>query len=255
MGDVMLIDTHCHLVNEDYDIENVVKRANDAGVKYLIVSGSDKEDNRLNMKLLSAYNNIFLSVGYHPSEALSVTEEDYSFLEECLKNEKVVAIGEIGLDYYYGKEDIKAQKELFRRQLDLAVKYNKPVVIHTRDAFLDTYNILKEYNLSGVIHCFSGSLEVAKDYINLGYYLGIGGVVTFKNSKLKDVIKEIGLDKIVFETDSPYLSPLRGEKNEPANVKLICEFVSNLLNISFEETANTVTNNSIKLFNLNIDTK
>ncbi len=249
----MLIDTHCHLVNEDYDIENVVKRANDAGVKYLIVSGSDKEDNRLNMTLLNDYNNIFLSVGYHPSEALSVTEEDYIFLEECLKNEKVVAIGEIGLDYYYGKEDIKAQKELFRRQLDLAVKYNKPVVIHTRDAFLDTYNILKEYNLSGVIHCFSGSLEVAKDYINLGYYLGIGGVVTFKNSKLKDVIKEIGLDKIVFETDSPYLSPLRGKKNEPANVKLVCEFVSDLLNISFNETANTVSDNSMKLFNLNID--
>ena len=249
----MLIDTHCHLVNEDYDIENVVKRANDAGVKYLIVSGSDKEDNRLNMALLNDYNNIFLSVGYHPSEALSVTEEDYNFLEECLKNEKVVAIGEIGLDYYYGKEDIKEQKELFRRQLDLAVKYNKPVVIHTRDAFLDTYNILKEYNLSGVIHCFSGSLEVAKDYINLGYYLGIGGVVTFKNSKLKDVIKEIGLDKIVFETDSPYLSPLRGEKNEPANVKLICEFVSDLLNISFDETANVTSKNSVDLFNLDIN--
>ena len=249
----MLIDTHCHLVNEGYDIEKVIRRASDTGVKYLIVSGSNKEDNKLNMELLNDYDNIFLSVGYHPSEALSITEEDYNFLEECLKNEKVVAIGEIGLDYHYGKEDMKEQKELFRRQLDLAVKYNKPVVIHTRDAVLDTYNILKEYKLSGVIHCFSGSLEVAKDYINLGYYLGIGGVVTFKNSKLKDVIKEIGLDKIVFETDSPYLSPLRGEKNEPANVKLICEFVSDLLNISFDETANTVSDNSMKLFNLNID--
>ena len=251
----MLIDTHCHLVNEGYIIEKVIKRASDTGVKYLIVSGSNKEDNKLNMELLNDYDNIFLSVGYHPSEALSITEEDYNFLEECLKNEKVVAIGEIGLDYHYGKEDMKEQKELFRRQLDLAVKYNKPVVIHTRDAVLDTYNILKEYKLSGVIHCFSGSLEVAKDYINLGYYLGIGGVVTFKNSKLKDVIKEIGLDKIVFETDSPYLSPLRGEKNEPANVKLVCEFISDLLNISFEETATIVSNNSIRLFNLNIDTK
>ncbi len=132
-------------------------------------------------------------------------------------------------------------------------KYYKPVVIHTRDAVLDTYNILKEYKLSGVIHCFSGSLEVAKDYINLGYYLGIGGVVTFKNSKLKDVVKEIGLDKIVFETDSPYLSPLRGEKNEPSNVKLVCEFVSELLNISFDKTATIVSSNSIELFNLEID--
>ena len=119
---------------------------------------------------------------------------------------------EIGLDYYYGKDNKEAQKELFVRQLDLAVKYDMPVVIHTRDAFLDTYNILKEYNLKGVIHCFSDSLETALSYINLGYYLGIGGVVAFKNSNLKDVVKEVGVSKIVLETDSPYLSPFRGKK-------------------------------------------
>ena len=147
---------------------------------------------------------------------------------------------------------MEEQKELFRRQLDLAKKYNKPVVIHTRDAFLDTYNILREYNLSGVIHCFSGSLEVAKQYLDLGYYLGIGGVVTFKNSKLKDVIKEIGLGRVVFETDSPYLSPIRGEKNEPGNVKLVCEFISDLLGLSFDEVANITSNNVINLFRLNI---
>ena len=184
--------------------------------------------------------------------ASSVTEDDYNFLEKCLMNDRVVAVGEIGLDYHYGKEDMEDQKELFRRQLDLAKKYNKPVVIHTRDAFLDTYNILREYNLSGVIHCFSGSLEVAKQYLDLGYYLGIGGVVTFKNSKLKDVIKEIGLGRVVFETDSPYLSPIRGEKNEPGNVKLVCEFISDLLGLSFDEVANITSNNVINLFRLNI---
>ena len=248
----MLIDSHCHLVNEDYDIDDVIKKASENGVKYLIVSGSEREDNILNMELLNKYDNIFFSVGYHPSMASSVTEDDYIFLEKCLMNDKVVAIGEIGLDYHYGKEDMDEQKKLFRRQLDLAKKYNKPVVIHTRDAFLDTYNILREYNLSGVIHCFSGSLEVAKQYLDLGYYLGIGGVITFKNSKLKDVIKEIGLDKVVFETDSPYLSPFRGKKNEPSNVKFVCEFVSNLLDLSFDEVAKITSNNSIALFKLNI---
>ena len=170
----MLIDTHLHLFNEGFDIDNVIKRASDVGVKYLIVSGSDLVDNRLNMELIAKYDNIFLSAGYHPSCAGDVSEEDFSFLEGILDNSRVVAIGEIGLDYHYGKEDREAQIALFRRQLDLAVKYNLPVVIHTRDAFLDTYNILKEYDLKGVIHCFSGSIEVARKFMDLGYYLGIG---------------------------------------------------------------------------------
>ena len=248
----MLIDSHCHLVNEDYNIDEIIEKAKENDVKYLIVSGSERDDNKLNIKLLDKYDNIFLSAGYHPSMASSVTEDDYNFLEKCLMNDRVVAVGEIGLDYHYGKEDMEEQKELFRRQLNLAKKYNKPVVIHTRDAFLDTYNILREYNLSGVIHCFSGSLEVAKQYLDLGYYLGIGGVVTFKNSKLKDVIKEIGLGRVVFETDSPYLSPIRGDKNEPGNVKLVCEFISDLLGFSFDEVAKITSNNVINLFRLNI---
>ena len=248
----MLIDSHCHLVNEDYNIDDVINNAKKEQVEYLIVSGSDREDNELNMKLLDKYDNIYLSAGFHPCMALDVTEEDYNRLEEYLQNDRVVAIGEIGLDYHYGKDDMDKQKELFRRQLDLAKKYKKPVVIHTRDAFLDTYNILKEYDLNGVIHCFSGSLEVAKEYINLGYYLGIGGVVTFSNSKLKDVVKEIGLSRVILETDSPYLSPLRGNKNEPKNIRLICEFISNYLNKNFEEVSNITTSNVIKLYKLDI---
>ena len=250
----MLVDTHCHLVNEDYDIDQVIKNAINNDVKYLVVGGSSREDNRLNLELLDKYSNLFVSIGYHPDIASIVTEEDYSYLEECLMkdNGRIVAIGEIGLDYHYGKENIEDQKELFRRQLDLAKKYNKPVVIHTRDAFLDTYNILKEYDLTGIIHCFSGSLESAKMYMNIGYYLGIGGVVTFKNSKLKDVIKEIGLDRIVFETDSPYLSPFRGNKNEPCNVKYICKYVSELLNLTYEEVCEKTTINASKVLKLTI---
>lgn len=252
MGDIMLIDSHCHLVNEDYDIDSVINNAKEKEVEYLIVSGSEREDNSLNIGLLDKYDNIFLSVGFHPDMASSVTEDDYNNLEEYVQNDRVVAIGEIGLDYHYGKDDMDKQKEMFRRQLDIAKKYDLPVVIHTRDAFLDTYNILKEYDLRGVIHCFSGSLEVAKQYLNLGYYLGIGGVITFKNSKLSEVIKEIGIDKVVFETDSPYLSPIRGEKNEPANIKIICEYIADLLGIPFNEVSSITSSNTIELFKLNI---
>ena len=248
----MLIDTHLHLFNEDYDIDEVISRAKDAGVKYLIVSGSDLVDNKFNEKLLDTYDNVFLSVGYHPSCALDVSDEDLNYLEDLIKLDRVVAIGEIGLDYHYGKDDRNEQIELFRFQLDLAVRYNLPVVIHTRDAFLDTYNILKEYNLKGVIHCFSGSVEVAKKYLSLGYYLGIGGVVTFKNSKLKDVVKEIGLSKIVLETDSPYLSPYRGEVNEPCNVRYICDFISEYLEISSDEVSLVTTGNACRLFDLDV---
>ena len=248
----MLIDSHCHL-DEYKDIDKVVNDAIKNNVKYLIVSGSSLEDNEFNIKLLDKYDNLFLSCGYHPYEAKTYTENDLKKLEEFIKNDKVVAIGEIGLDYHHGKEDIKFQQELFRKQLDLATKYNMPVVIHTRDAFLDTYNILKEYNLKGVIHCFSGSLEVAKQFISLGYNLGIGGVVTFQNSNLKEVIKEIGLNNIMLETDAPYLSPERGEENSPSNVKLVAEFISDLLDLPFEEVAQITTNNTISLFNLDIE--
>ena len=246
----MLIDTHLHLINEDYDIDETVNRAKENGVEKLIVSGADIEDNFLNIEELNKYENIYFTCGYHPEVANTVKDEDLNKLSKLLNNDRVVAVGEIGLDYYHDKENREKQKELFKKQLALAKEYNLPVVIHTRDAFLDTFNILKDYNLKGVIHCFSGSTEVAKDYISLGYCLGIGGVVTFKNSKLKDTIKEIGLDNIVLETDSPYLSPYRGEKNEPANIKVIAEFLAEHLQISFDEVKNITTKNAEDVFKI-----
>ncbi len=246
----MFIDTHFHLVNEGYDIDEVLNRAREKGLGKFIVSGSDRSDNKLNMKLLDEYADIYLTCGFHPSMALKVEKDDFDYLEECLSNPRVVAVGEIGLDYYYGKDDKEAQKELFIKQLDLAVKYNLPVVIHTRDAYLDTYNILRNYNLKGVIHCFSGSLEVAQSYIDLGYYLGIGGVITFKNSNLKALLEKIGLDRVVLETDSPYLSPIRGEKNEPGNVRLVGEFLANLLNMDVSLVAKITSSNAERIFDL-----
>ena len=249
----MYIDTHCHLSYEDYDdIDKVIKDNLEAGVNKIIISGCTKDSINESLELSSKYDGVYVTIGFHPSEAPITTDEDLSFLEKSLDNNKVVGIGEIGLDYHYGKEDIELQKDLFIKQLNLAVKYKLPVVIHSRDATLDTINILKEYNLKGDIHCFSGSLETAKEYISMGYYLGIGGVVTFKNSNLPNVIKEIGLSNILLETDSPYLAPdpYRGSKNSSKYIPIIASKLSEILNLEVSDVAKITTSNACDLFDL-----
>lgn len=249
----MAIDTHLHLAYEYDDINYVIKNAYDKGVFCLILGGSSPKDNGENMKIISDFDNMYAAVGYHPEFANVISNQDLRLLEKFIENNnKIIAIGEIGLDYYYENNNKKEQIELFKKQLNLAVKYSLPVVIHSRDAFLDTYNILKQYKLKGVIHCFSGSYEVAQKYIQLGYYLGIGGVVTFKNSNLKDVIQKIGLDNIVLETDSPYLSPIRGKKNEPANIVYIRDYLSKLLDIDVDRVEEITNFNAMSLFDLDV---
>ena len=177
-----------------------------------------------------------------------------NLLEEQIKNnKKVVGVGEVGLDYHYGKDDIEMQKSLFRKQMNLASKLKLPVIIHSRDATEDTINILKEYpDVVGDIHCFSGSLETAKIYISMGYMLGIGGVVTFKNSNLYKVIESIGLDNIILETDAPYLAPtpFRGKQNSSKYIPYIAEKLAEILNLEVEEVAKITTRNASKLFDL-----
>lgn len=246
-----MIDTHFHLPDNLDEFDDIIKDAMNSGVKYFILGGCDINNNKNN--ILYGKNNIFFTLGYHPDMASVVTDSDLELLESQIKEYKPVAIGEIGLDYHYSKDDKLAQIELFEKQLALAYKYNLPVVIHSRDATLDTINILKKYNLKGVIHCFSSSLEVALEYINMGYYLGIGGVVTFKNSKLKDVVSAVGLDHIVLETDSPYLSPIRGEVNYPKNIKIINDFIADLLSVSEEDVAKITSSNASKIFDLTIE--
>ena len=246
----MYIDTHCHLTSEDYDdIDLVIKENIDNNVSKIIVSGCDMESIKEGLILSNKYPSVYLTLGFHPSE---VNNYDLNYLKESLKKPKVVGLGEIGLDYHYGKEDIDKQKELFRKQLDIATELNIPVVIHSRDATLDTINILKEYNLKGVIHCFSGSLETAKEYIKMGYLLGIGGVVTFKNSKLYKVVEGVSLEKIVLETDSPYLTPEpdRGKKNSSKYIPIIAKKVSEIKKINEEKVMKTTTENATKLFDL-----
>ena len=249
----MYVDTHLHLASEsDENIKNIVEDASASGDKYLFISGTNVFDNEKNIEIASLYDNIFVCIGYHPSEINDIGISYLQGLEKYVFNKKVVAIGEIGLDYFYGKETKFEQISLFESQLKFAQNHNLPVIIHSRDATSDTINILKKYKLRGIIHCFSGSLEIALEYIKLGYYLGVGGVLTFKNSNLKEVIKDIPLENIVLETDSPFLSPYRGEKNEPKNIEVIAQTLADIKNVSLEEVAFVTTNNAFSLFDLNI---
>jgi len=253
----MFIDTHTHLSLNDYDnLDLVIKSAKSNGVKYLVVSCCSKDSIVEGLELLKEYNNIFLTVGFHPSEINGYTEEDLRWLVEISKNNKqIVGIGEIGLDYFYSKDNKEKQKLLFQKQLEIASFLKLPVVIHTRESTKDTLDILSKYNLRGVIHCFSGSAEVAEEYLKLGYYLGIGGVLTFKNSKLGETLKNIPLEKIVLETDSPYLSPepLRGTKNESKNIPIIAKKLADIKNCSIEDIKKTTTSNALRVFDLPLE--
>lgn len=239
-----MVDTHCHITSEYYDnILEVISKMKD---NIIIVSSTNKEDIKEVISLCN-YKNIYGTIGIYPTEEL-----DLKIIEDNINNKKIVGIGEIGLDYHleHNKEE---QKNKFIKQLDLARKYNKTVVIHTRDAIQDTYDILKNYkDLKKVIHCYSGSLEMAKEFIKIGCRLGIGGVLTFKNSKLKDVVKEIDLKYLLLETDSPFLAPepLRGTKNEPYNVIYVAKKIAEIKNISLEEVLDITTLNAKDQFDL-----
>lgn len=250
----MFVDTHMHIGN-DFGIKPdlYIKNAKDNNVNILIASFCEKDDLKDANIFTKEYDALYSCIGYHPEIANDISEEDYIVLEEMIKNnKKIVAIGEIGLDYHWNKDNKDIQKEVFRKQLELAERLNLPVVIHTREAIEDTYQILKEYKVRGVMHCYSGSLEMAKKFIGLGFLLGIGGVLTFKNSKLFEVIENISLDNIVLETDSPYMAPdpKRGTTNESANIPIIAKRLSEIKNIDIEKVALITTKNALTLFDL-----
>ena len=251
----MFIDTHCHISNEDYDdIDLIINENREAGIDKIIVSGCTRESIIETLDLSNKYDDFYVTIGYHPSEATITSEDDLLKLEEQIKStNKVVGVGEIGLDYHYGKEDIDLQKDLFRKQMKIAEKYNLPVVIHSRDATEDTINILKEFpNVIGDIHCFSGSVETANIYVSMGYKIGIGGVVTFKNSNLYKVVESIGVSNILLETDAPYLTPVpyRGQQNSSKYIPLIADRIAEILNITVDEVSKITLNNTFSLFDL-----
>lgn len=249
----MFIDTHCHLYNEYYDnINDVINLSKKDGIALFINAGSDINSNKeiLNQNIKGLYK----VIGYHPEFASSITKNDLELLENQIINTHIVGIGEIGLDFHYEDYDKEKQIELFEYQLSLAQKYSLPVVIHSREATLDTINILKKYLVKGVIHSFSGSIESAKEYIKMGFLLGVNGVITFKNCKLIEVYKSIGVENIVFETDSPYLTPvpLRGKQNYPGNIKYVANFISENLNIPIKKLSDITNENVKKCFKISI---
>ena len=250
----MYIDTHCHVIKSEYDnIEQVMEQLEN---NVAIVSGDSEKTNKEVIEVIEKYSNLYGMIGIHPNEVDNMSSNALNYIEENLKNNKIVGIGEIGLDYHYGKENSEKQKDIFIKQLELARKYNVPVTIHSRDAALDTYEIIKNYaDLKITYHCYSYSLEMAKELLKLNIKFGIGGVVTFKNSKtIKEVVKFLPLSNILLETDSPYLAPepFRGTKNIPSNVKFVAQYISELKEIPLNIILYETTKNAISQFDLNI---
>ncbi|MFL6561036.1 MAG: TatD family hydrolase [Bacillus sp. (in: firmicutes)] len=255
----MLFDTHAHLNDNQYneDLEEVIKRAECEGVTNMVVVGFDRPTIQRAMELAERYEFIYACVGWHPVDAIDMTEEDLVWIEELTTHPKVVAIGEMGLDYHWDKSPKDIQKEVFRKQIRLAKKVNLPIVIHNREATADIVEILKEEGaeeVGGIMHCFSGSPEVAKECVKMNFYISLGGPVTFKNAKKpKEVAAEIPLDKLLIETDCPYLAPhpYRGKRNEPSYVKLVAEQIAEIKGLTLEEVAEATTRNAKKLFAIN----
>ncbi len=249
----MFTDTHCHLYHEYYeDIEEVINNAKEKNVSSFFVAGCNQASNEEVLRLAGCYPQVYGVLGIHPEDVDNYTQKNLLFIENHLNDKKIIAVGEIGLDYHYTKENKAEQISLFETQLKLASKYHLPVVIHSRDATEDTISVLKKYpSVRGVIHSFSGSIETAKIYISMGYKLGINGVVTFKNSHLKEFLPTI-LNSIVLETDSPYLTPhpYRGTKNEPKYVYEIAHFICDYCHISFEELARITKQNIFEVFDI-----
>lgn len=238
----MIFDTHAHYDDEQFngDRDILLTHMEDNGVSTIINVGASLDGCKNSIALAEKYPFIYAAIGVHPDEVGSLNEETFAWLKKQCEHQKVVAVGEIGLDYYWDNESHDLQKKWFIAQLNIAKEKNLPVVIHSREAAQDTLEIMKEYakDLTGIIHCFSYSVEMAKEYVKMGFYIGIGGVVTFKNSKkLKDVVSEIPLERIVLETDCPYLSPApnRGKRNSSLNLKYVIEEIARIKDISPEE--------------------
>ncbi len=248
----MFIDTHAHVYSSEYsDINKVIKNAIEKNVSIIFDCAEDIKSLNEIIQISKKHLHIIYPIGgIHPLNINNESVKDLKILEGILQSNVLLGIGEIGLDYYYSKKDKDFQKEIFEKQLKLSVKYKLPVIIHSRDATEDTINILKKYDVKGIIHCFSGSIETAKKYISMGFLIGVGGVLTFKNSKLKEVIAKIDLCNLVLETDSPFLTPdpYRSQKNEPQYIPIIASKLAEIKNVEVEEVARITSQNVHTIF-------
>lgn len=249
----MIIDTHCHVYNSEMEnAEEIIKEAlrNDI---HMIVNGTDPQSNREVLELSARYDNVHAALGYLYSFADEVTDEDISLLDSQLDNENVVAVGEIGLDYYHTKDNKDKQIDLFEKMLGLARRHGLPVIVHSRKSMQDTLDILKRNDVVGSMHCYQGSAEMAQDFVNLGFYIGVGGPITHANNKkTRKTLRQIGINHILVETDSPYLTPeeKRGEMNTPLNLKYIVGKIAEELDINENKVMEITTENAKRLFKI-----
>lgn len=254
----MLIDTHVHLNADHYDddLDEVIARARDTGVTHFVVIGFDNKTIDRTMELIDKYDDVYGVIGWHPVDAIDCRPEDLERIEELSKHPKIVGIGETGLDYHWDKSPKDVQKEIFKAQIALAKRVNLPIVIHNRDATGDVVEILEAEgaeDIGGIMHAFSGSPEIADRVLKMNFMISLGGPVTFKNAKQpKEVAKHVPLDKLLVETDAPFLTPhpFRGKRNEPAYVKLVAEEIAALRGISYEEVAEVTSQNALQIYNI-----
>ena len=254
----MIFDTHAHYDDEafDEDRNTLLDFMHTNGISYLVNVGASLKSTAASIKLAEHYPYVYAAAGVHPSETAELNEEKFTWLSAQCKHKKVVAIGEIGLDYYWDEPSHDIQKTWFVRQLDLAREVNKPVIIHSREAAKDTYDIMVAKNaadMGGVVHCYSYSAQLALDYIKMGFYIGIGGVVTFKNAKkMKETVEAIPIEKILLETDSPYLAPEpnRGKRNTSLNLPYIAQKIADIKIIPYDEVIHITENNAKKLYKI-----
>ena len=253
-----LFDSHCHLEDERFqgEVEDVLARMAEAGVNRCILASSDMPTGTKIVGLADQYPQVYGMVGFHPHEASQFREEDLEQMAQWLKHDKIVGVGEIGLDYYYDHSPRDVQRQVLERQLDFALEQNVPVAFHIRDAHGDTLDMFSRRKgrlPEGVLHCFSGSLECARQYLDMGFYLSFAGPVTFKNAaKLQEVAKYCPIDRLLVETDSPYLAPvpLRGQRNEPANVRYVAQMVAELKGMATEQLARHAFENTCRLYRI-----
>jgi TatD DNase family protein len=249
----LLFDTHAHYDDPrfDGDRQEVLRKIREKGVAEVVNIGADMHSSKKSVELAREYDFIYATVGVHPHEVKNMREEDLDTLDKWCKDEKVVAIGEIGLDYYYDNSPRDLQKFWFKKQLDLAQRLDMPVVIHTRDATRDTLDILKESTARGIVHCFSESAEVAKQLVKMGFYIAFGGTLTYKNArKAVEAVAVIPTDRLLLETDCPYLAPqgYRGKRNDSSLMGIVCETMAQIKGISYEDMANITYQNARKVY-------
>lgn len=254
-----MIDSHVHLDDEAFneDREDIIKSLGENGIELVINNSSDLPSSERSVELANKYENIYAAIGVHPHEARTYDGEVEKRLIELSRDKKVLAIGEIGLDYYYDNSPRNVQKEVFKRQIELAAKLKKNIVIHSRDAAKDTFDILKEahekYDFTALIHCFSQSVAMMREYLKMGDYIALGGAVTFKNAKTpKEVAKAVDLDRLLLETDCPYMTPVpyRGKRNEPKLVKFTCQYIADLRQMDALELEKITGENTKRFFGI-----